>query len=98
MGDVILQIWEESTLGDGIRQDGCSLHINNDLRTLFIDEYYMDRDVNVPNTYEIPVGKPCRVILSEELYNVVSNVGSVRLMQNELNNLFLMGDIIPKKD
>lgn len=97
MSELILQIWEESTLGDVI-QDGCSLHLNNELRRGYIDNYYSSIGEDIPNVYERAVGEPSDVIVTDVLYELVKEKGSVRLMQNELNNLFSIGDIILKKD
>ncbi len=97
MSELILQIWEESTLGDVI-QDGCSLHLNEESRKRYINDYYSTVGNDIPNIYERAVGDPTEVIVSEALYDITKESGSVRLMQNELNNLFSIGDIILKKD
>jgi hypothetical protein len=97
MSELILQIWEESTLGDVI-QDGCSLHLNEESRKRYINDYYSNIGNDIPNIYERAVGDPTEVIVSEALYDITKESGSVRLMQNELNNLFSIGDIILKKD
>jgi hypothetical protein len=97
MSELILQIWEESTLGDVI-QDGCSLHLNEESRKRYINDYYSTIGNDIPNIYERAVGDPTEVIVSEALYDITKESGSVRLMQNELNNLFSIGDIILKKD
>jgi hypothetical protein len=97
MSELILQIWEESTLGDVI-QDGCSLHLNEESRKRYINDYYSTIGNDIPKIYERAVGDPTEVIVSEALYDITKESGSVRLMQNELNNLFSIGDIILKKD
>jgi hypothetical protein len=98
MNEAILQIWEESILNDVIRQDGCSIHLNSDLRNKYINSYYLDIGDEVPDSYERAVGEPCDVIVNDDLYRILKEKGSIRLMQNELNNLFSMDDIILKKD
>lgn len=98
MSELILQIWEESTLGEGIRQDGCSLHLNKELRNKYIDGYYSSFGDVVPKIYERAVGEPCVVLVDNPLFNKVKEQGSVRIMQSELSNLFDMCDIIVKFD
>lgn len=98
MNEAILQIWEESTLNDCIRQDGCSIHLNSDLRNKYINSHYLDIDDEVPDSYERAVGESCEAIVNGNLYHILKEQGSIRLMQNELNNLLSMDDIILKKD
>lgn len=98
MGELVLQIWEESTLGDCIRQDGCSLHLNRELRNKYINDYYSSFGDVVPKIYERAVGEPCDVLVDNQLFNKVREQGSIRLMQNQLSNLFDMCDIIVKGD
>jgi hypothetical protein len=97
MSELILQIWEESTLGNVI-QDGCSLHLNEESRKRYINEYYSTIGGNIPNVYERAVGEPSEVMVSKVLCDITKESGSIRLMQSELNNLFSIGDIILKKD
>lgn len=97
MNSVTLQIWEESDINDGIRQDGCSLHLDDETRKRYIEDYrIINSSKELPSNYERPVGSPSDVFITEDLYLILSQKGSIRLMQNELNNLFSMDDIILK--
>lgn len=66
MNEAILQIWEESTLNDCIRQDGCSIHLNSDLRNKYINSYYLDIGDEVPENYERAIGESCYVIVNKK--------------------------------
>lgn len=95
MNDVVLQIWEESDIEQGITQDGCSLHIDMNHRNKYIDSYYSSIvSDKTPEKYERAVGRPVEVFVTEKLLNIVKSEGSVRLMQNELSNLIDLYDII----
>lgn len=95
MNDVVLQIWEESDIEQGITQDGCSLHIDMNNRNKYIEEYYSSIiSDKTPEKYERAVGRPVEVFVTEKLLNIVKSEGSVRLMQNELSNLIDLYDII----
>lgn len=90
---VILQLWEESIKGAGTRPDGCSIHIDLNTRLNFINIEYSKRDSKIPTEYESAVGKPISVMVTEDIYNVLKEYNSVRLLQNELRNLVELKEI-----
>jgi len=55
----------------------------------------MGRDSkNIPKSYDRIVGNTSDVLVSDDLYKLVSERKSIRLMRYELNNLIGMEDII----
>ena len=98
MNKVILQLWEESERGWGTRPDGCSLHIDLKSQSEFIKESYKDRGDDVPDEYERVVGDPIEAFLDDALFSIVERDKTVRLFENELNNLINMEEIIINHD
>lgn len=95
MNKVLLQVWEESNKKEGIRQDGCSLHIDESNRKSYIKNIYKNRNVNVvSSSYQRIVGDASYVTLSIELYNKLKKSKSIRLMRYEMNNLLDVEEII----
>jgi hypothetical protein len=97
MNIAILQIWEESDIDNGIIQDGCSIHTDIEERNKYVNKQHLDYS-DIPNIYERAVGEPSSIFVTDQIYNVLLNEKSIRLMQNELNNLFNLQDIILKED
>lgn len=92
---IILQLWEESIKEKGSRPDGCSIHIDLDSRLDYINTEYELRKSNViPDEYETMIGHPIEVQVSDNIYNILKEVRSVRLLQNELRNLIDLKEII----
>jgi hypothetical protein len=98
MNIAVLQIWEESDIKNGVNQDGCSIHLNIEERNNYINKHYVNNTKDMPSVYERIVGIPSSVFITDQLYNILTNEKSIRLMQNELNNLFNLQDIILKED
>lgn len=94
MNRALLQVWEESNKKEGIRQDGCSLHIDMEHRNLYIKDVYQNRQDEIPISYDRIVGLPTSVIINDSLYNILLESKNIRLMRYELNNLLLTQDII----
>ena len=91
---IILQLWEESIKGKGSRPDGCSIHIDLDARLDYINTEYELRQSNViPDEYEIAVGAPIEVHVTDNIYNVIKEAKSIRLLQTELRNLVELKEI-----
>ena len=68
---IILQLWEESIKGKGSRPDGCSIHIDLDARLDYINREYELRQSNViPDEYEVAVGTPIEVNVTDNIYNI----------------------------
>jgi hypothetical protein len=94
MEKLILQLWEQSEQNSGIQPDGCSLHIDDSSLKIFIDEFYSKRNSNdVPDVYERVVGNPVEVFVDDKIFNIVSNLKSVRLQEYEMNNLMNLKEI-----
>ena len=55
---VIVQTWEESERGWGTRPDGCSLHMSQSDREMFIKEYWAKMPKEIPDEYSRPSGEP----------------------------------------
>jgi len=96
MKDVILQIWEYSSIKHGQSQDGCSLHIDFGERDKYISGITNKMPNYLPDSYDRPVGEPARVFITPEVYNILTEEKTIRLLQSELNNLFNLQDIILK--
>lgn len=91
---IILQLWEESIKGKGTRPDGCSIHIDLESRLDYINKEYELRQSNViPNEYEVAIGKPIQVLISDNIYNILKEEKSIRLLQTELRNLVDLKEI-----
>lgn len=95
MKKVFLQYWEESERGWGIRPDGCSLHLTTKECKEYIKSIYDVRkmETSVPDEYERIVGEPIEVEIKEELYNILTEQGHMRLYQHQLGNLIKLEEI-----
>lgn len=91
---VVLQLWEESERGWGVRPDGCSLHINIVECENYIKSFYSDRGDDVPNEYSRTCGKPLYVHVSNVLYDLVCKDKTVVLLESSLTNLKDLSEII----
>jgi hypothetical protein len=91
---IILQLWEESIKGKGSRPDGCSIHIDLEARLDYINREYELRQSNViPDEYEVAVGAPIEVNVTDNIYNILKEAKSIRLLQTELRNLVELKEI-----
>lgn len=95
MNKVIMQLWEESERGWGVRPDGCSLHISSLDRKKYISTIYKSResDTSVPDEYDRIVGDEMEVFVEDKLFNTILSKGTVRIIENELNNLIKLQEI-----
>lgn len=95
MKKVYAQIWEESELGNGTREDGCSLHLDEVQAKKFINSIYKEREnQEVPNSYERVFGEIFEVKISNSLYKeLLNNKLGLRIPQNSFNNLKNLGEI-----
>jgi len=55
---VVVQKWEESERGWGVRPDGYSIHPDKAARDRYIDAYWEDMPDSVPDEYSRPCGSP----------------------------------------
>lgn len=98
MNKIILQLWEESERGFGIRPDGCSVHINSLERKRYIDSIYSNRSSEVPDEYEHIIGDEIVAFIEDGLFEHVISEGSIRIEQYQFNNLIKLGDLIINSD
>lgn len=64
--NVILQYWEESEEGWGVRPDGVSIHLTLDDCGLFIKEYWDSMPDAVQYEYSRPIGWKHTIVPSKE--------------------------------
>lgn len=98
MNKIILQLWEESERGWGIRPDGCSIHIDSIERKNFLDKIYQQResDSHVPDEYDRVVGDEIEAFIDDSIYDQIKINKSLKLSEIELNNLITFEKIIFK--
>lgn len=94
MNRCIIQLWEESERGWGVRPDGCSIHVNEERKELYINGIYNNRGVDVPDEYDRPIGNSIECFISDDLFDRVSQSGTIRLFEMEKNNLIKMEELI----
>jgi len=99
MNKVIMQLWEESERGWGVRPDGCSLHIDAIERDKYVASIYKKReqDLIVPNEYDKIVGNGIDIFVDDVLYLQIRDKNSIKIIESDLNNLINMEQIIIKK-
>ena len=68
---IILQLWEESINKIGSRPDGCSIHLDLTNRKKYIEQEYNSRNEIVPSEYEVAIGNPIVVSVSDDIYNLL---------------------------
>jgi hypothetical protein len=94
MKKAILQLWEETERDGVIQPDGCSLHFDKIALTQFTSDIYSNRTEDVvPEVYERVIGEPIEVSVTESIYNIISEMKSVRIQQYEMNNLLGLKEI-----
>lgn len=99
MNRIVLQFWEESVRGSGIRPSGCTIHIDSSERDKYIDSVFSGRSVNhVPEEYENFFGGPIVAFVEDSLFQMVLRDKSIRLTQYQLNNLRNMDEITLKEE
>jgi len=99
MNKVILQFWEESERGFGVRPSGCSLHLDNPMRDNYVESIYKDRSTDyIPSVYDRVIGDVIDAYISDVLYSKVKLKNSIRIYEHELNNLTSMAEIIIRND
>lgn len=98
MNKVILQLWEESEKGLNPKPDGCSIHINIDYKTSYINSIYDSRKIEtkIPDTYERIIGTELEAFIDDNLFKMLSEKKSIRLIEPELNNLIKFEELIIK--
>ncbi len=99
MNKCLIQFWEESERGWGVRPDGCSIHLDKISHSQYVDSVYGDRsNTMIPDEYDRVSGSPFECFVSNDIFEKVKLTGSIRLWENEKNNLVKMGDLIFKPE
>jgi hypothetical protein len=70
---VVVQDWEESERGWGVRPDGHSLHLTEADRTAYFKEYADGLPEEVPNEYSRLSGPPYIGDVDAKVYSEVKN-------------------------
>jgi len=96
MNKVILQRWEESERNCGTQPDGCSIHLTEDDRMLFIKNIYNNRLDDVPDSYDRVVGGMITAFIEDGLYSILESKKNLRLQEHEFNNLIKVEELIIK--
>lgn len=95
MKKVFVQIWEESELGQGVREDGCSIHLSPENAKSFVKSIYKNRDSSeVPQSYERISGEIFEIKVSNSLYKeLLKTKLGLRIPQHSFTNLKNLGEI-----
>lgn len=95
-----MQLWEDyekcSDNKSNIRPSGCSIHTNNEERIKYINSIYNERLEHTPIEYENTLGEEMEVFIDDSLFTILQQEKSIRLAENQLNNLLNMGELIIK--
>ena len=94
MNKCIFQYWEESERGYGVRPNGCSIHSSLEEHITFINSIYSSRTDEVPHEYDRVTGNPIVCFVSDEIFERVLLNSSIRISENEKNNLIDFEDLI----
>ena len=98
MNKVIFQFWENSIENVDVIPDGCSIHIDEIEFNRWVDGIYSTRDLNdIPEEYDRVIGDKLIAFVEDDLFKKVENFKTIRLSQNQLNNLILMDEITIKE-
>lgn len=102
MNKVIIQLWEYYEKKEDnksiIRPSGCSIHIDSYERKRYVKSILESRDLNfIPNEYENTLGEEMEVFIKDDLFKILQNEKTIRLQENQLNNLINMGELIRYK-
>lgn len=84
MNKIIIQLWE-ILIDSDIYSDGCSIHIDQESYSKYID-----------NNTDRKMGRPFDAFVSDDIFNKLKSNHSLRLCENELNNLLSFEEIIVK--
>lgn len=95
MNKCYFQRWEESERNWGVRPDGCSLHLDMNTHSKYLEEIYNIRqsEYSIPYEYDRISGGVIECFVTDDIYNILLKNKSIRLMEYELNNLFKLNEI-----
>jgi len=99
MNRVLLQFWEESERGWGVRPDGASFHLDMSAYQDYIKKIYDGRDENnIPDEYDRIVGSTVEALVSDDIYDLLITEKNLRLSQYQLNNLIKLKEVVTNAD
>jgi len=80
---VVVQLWEESERGWGTRPDGYSLHLTEEARKSYIEDYWASMPDEVPDEYSRPCGSPYVASVNEKTFiKVKASKNGIGLSRN----------------
>jgi len=83
----IMQEWVESEAGSGLHADGCSLHLTESDRELFVKRWLKTRR-GTPDVHWEPGGDPYPIRIDPVTHQrLVNSTRGLRLFEEELNQL-----------
>jgi hypothetical protein len=87
--EVIIQEWEESESGWGVRPDGASIHRTMADHAAFIEKEWGSRDTRgpVPEEYSRPCGEPYSMAVPKALYDRIGDSMGAWICQTSLYEL-----------
>lgn len=85
MENILIQLWESSN-DSTLVSDGCSLHLKLSDR----DSYIIENRTDTEN----PIGQPTEVKISKKILDILEIKKSIKISENEMNNLLGLKDII----
>lgn len=72
---VVVQKWEESERGWGVRPDGYSLHATDEDRLAYIKAYWDSMPDSPPDEYSRPSGSPYQAEIDSGTYGKLTEAG-----------------------
>ena len=75
---VVYQEWEESERGWGTSPYGYSLHLNNEKRKKYIENYWKDQPDTIPDEYSRPCGSPKDIYVDKNTFQELKTQEGLR--------------------
>ena len=75
MKTVVVQKWEESERGWGVRPDGYTIHLTEADRKAFIKAYWDRMPYEVPDEYSRPSGQPYLADVEDDVADKITGHG-----------------------
>lgn len=81
---VVVQKWEESERGWGVRPDGYSMHLTDANRKAYIQAHWDSLPNEAPDEYSRPSGAPYDAVVGDEIFaRIKTSENGVRFWSNE---------------
>ncbi len=93
MNKCLFQFWEQSNIDGNIYPSGCSLHLDIDAYQMYITR---EESTELPNSYDRFFMNPIECFISDSIFEKLNTFKSIRLKENEKNNLITLEEIIFK--